>query len=241
MMDIQLRKSLDSTDGTIELDVELSVGKGEFVSLYGPSGAGKTSIVRMIAGLLKPDHGKIVVGQVPWFDSVSRINLPPQQRNIGIVFQDYALFPNMTVKENIAFALSSSSHPSKLGELISFMELENLQDKKPQHLSGGQRQRVALARAIIRRPTVLLLDEPFAALDSALRLRMQEFVQKVHREFELTTILISHDLFEVVRLSDRVISIDKGKIVQTGKPHEVVPLTHFQSIISEISKRYPTT
>jgi molybdate transport system ATP-binding protein len=237
VIQIHLRKTLTSVSGNLFLDVNFALEKGEFVAFYGPSGSGKTSILRMIAGLLPPDSGRIRVDDQTWYDPSARVNLKTQQRNFGIVFQDYGLFPNMTVRENISFALKNG-HADNVDEMIALMELSNLENKKPDTLSGGQRQRVALARAIIRRPSILLLDEPFAALDTALRLRMQEFILKTHRELELTTILVSHDLLEVARLADRVFLLENGVIAKSGSPRDVMPMTQIETIMEAIARKY---
>lgn len=236
-MQIHLRKTLTSVSGELILDVDFTLTKGELVAFYGPSGSGKTSILRMIAGLLHPDSGKIVVDGQTWYDRSNRIYRKTQQRNFGIVFQDYGLFPNMTVRENISFALSHG-HRENIDEMIAMMELGNLENKKPDTLSGGQRQRVALARAIIRRPSILLLDEPFAALDTGLRLRMQEFILRTHRDLGLTTILVSHDLLEVARLADRVFLLENGAISKSGSPKDVMPMTQIETIMEAIARKY---
>ena len=184
----------------MQLDVEFTIQEGELVTLYGPSGAGKTTVLRMLCGLSTPDEGRISVRGQPWLDSAKKINLKPQHRDIGIVFQDYALFPNLTVKENLRYALKQDQPDAIVNELLEMMELTNLHDKKPELLSGGQRQRVALARAIVRKPRILLLDEPMSALDTALRVKIQDYILRVHEQFKLTTILVSHDIMEVIRL-----------------------------------------
>jgi molybdate transport system ATP-binding protein len=237
MISIHLEKTLSSAAGVLHLNVDLSVQKGELVALYGASGTGKTSILRMIAGLLKPENGRVEVLDRVWYDQEKKIFLKTQQRNFGIVFQDYALFPNMTVRENIAFGLSSGN-PHEVDEMIELMELTNLQNKKPLILSGGQRQRVAFARAIIRKPDLLLLDEPFVSLDTALRTRMQDFTLRLHKQLSLTTILVSHDLVEVARLSDRVFLLENGSIVKSGPPKDVIPYQQFESILQTIAEKY---
>lgn len=237
MIQIRLQKKMTSVSGELALDVDFALKRGELAAFYGPSGSGKTSILRMIAGLLRPDSGKIVIDDETWFDHETQISLKTQKRNFGIVFQDYGLFPNMTVRENIAFALPVKQHGS-VDEMIRFMELQNLENKKPETLSGGQRQRVALARAIIRKPAVLLLDEPLAALDTGLRLRMQEFILKMHADLALTTILVSHDLLEVARLADRVFLLDNGIITKSGSPKEVMPLSQIETLLHNIAQKY---
>lgn len=234
MIDARLKKRLHATNGAMNLDVDFKIQKGELVTLYGPSGAGKTSILRMLSGLSKPDDGYISVQGEYWFDASNKINVRPQQRNIGIVFQDYALFPNMTVKGNLMYALPKAEPASKIDELLELMELSNLHDKKPVYLSGGQRQRVALARALVRRPDILLLDEPMSALDTTLRLKIQDYILNVHRQFHLTTILVTHDILEVLRLSTRVFMIEEGRIVKEGTPRDMLPVQTLRQLLEEL-------
>jgi molybdate transport system ATP-binding protein len=175
----------------------------------------------MIAGLLSPDHGSIKVDGQTWFNSDARINLPPQQRNIGIVFQDYALFPNMTVRGNLEFALSRDQDGSIVDELLEISQLTNLQHKRPTFLSGGQKQRVALTRALVRRPQLLLLDEPLSSLDSRMRETLQDYIAGFHTRFGLTTILVSHDFLEVRKLAGRVLLLENGSIIRDCSPDEM--------------------
>jgi len=221
MIDLNIHKSLLSADGEMNLDLNLSITKGQLTTLYGDSGAGKTSTLRILSGLLKPDSGTIVVNGEVWYDSKRKINLSPQRRNVGCVFQDYALFPNMTVRQNLEFALSQNQNEKRISEIIEIIELGELQNRKPETLSGGQKQRVALARALVQHPSILLLDEPLSALDAKIRFKLQDYLHRVHREYDLTTILISHDISEIIKLSDHVLFIDKGRIVKEGAPDEV--------------------
>ncbi len=234
MIEVSLKKKLFSALGNMRLDVEFTIQQGELVTLYGPSGVGKTTVLRMLCGLSVPDEGRISVRGQPWFDSAKKINLKPQHRNIGIVFQDYALFPNLTVKENLRYALKHDQPDAIVNELLEMMELTNLHDKKPELLSGGQRQRVALARAIVRRPWILLLDEPMSALDTALRVKIQDYILRVHEQFKLTTILVSHDIMEVIRLSNRVLLVDHGKIINYGGPTEILPIEALKQMVSKL-------
>jgi len=222
MIDVKLQKKLKSATGDLFLDVDLKIRKGELVTLYGKSGAGKTSIFRMLAGLLDPDQGRIVVDEVTWLDTEKKINLPPQRRKIGFVFQEYALFPNMTVLENLKFALAKGGEDSFIKDLIEIVDLGDLQYRKPDTLSGGQKQRVALARALVQKPEILMLDEPLSALDYEIRNKLQIYILQVHKEFHLTTILISHDLSEIIKMSDYLVELDHGKIIRRGKPVEVL-------------------
>ena len=221
MIHIDARKQLQTADGPLELAIQADIAEGEFVTLFGKSGAGKTTLLRMLAGLTDPDAGTLVVGDETWFDGAHGIRRAPQQRKIGFVFQDYALFPNMSVRGNLEFALETQRDGQHVDELLALMELGALAQRRPAELSGGQRQRVALARALARRPRILLLDEPLSALDAETRLRLQDELLKLHRAFKLTTLLVSHDLGEVFKLSDRVLALERGRIVRQGKPLEV--------------------
>lgn len=224
MTEISLCRKLSGAGGTFGLDVNIQIEEGELITLYGPSGAGKTSILRMIAGLLQPEKGRITVDGNTWFDSQKKISLSPQRRSTGIVFQDYALFPNMSVIENIRYGLADDQSPRFADDLMGLMELEAFRNMKPHLLSGGQKQRVALARAIARRPTLLLLDEPLSALDTELRLRMQQYILEAHRRYHFTTILVSHDIVEVFMLSTKVFVLDEGRIIRKGSPQSVIPV-----------------
>lgn len=221
MIEIFLQKKLNASSGDMLLDINTNIEQGQFVTLYGKSGAGKTSTLRIIAGLLNPDLGKISIHGNILLDSSQKINLPPQKRKIGFVFQDYALFPNMTILENLSFALHKNQGKKILDELIEIMEIGDLRNQKPHRLSGGQQQRVAVARALVQKPALLLLDEPLSALDEEMRNKIQKYILQVHREFNLTTILISHDLAEVLKMSDQVLVLDHGKIIQSGNPLDI--------------------
>lgn len=221
MITLQFYKKLAAAVGDLDLEIDLNIRKGELITLYGPSGAGKTSCLRILAGLMSPDSGQIKVDDAIWFDSVTKKNSSPQERSVGFLFQDYALFPNMTVRENLEFALKKGQHKGIINELIEVIELGDLQHRNPMTLSGGQQQRVALARALVHKPKILLLDEPLAALDYHIRQKLQTYIYEVHKEFSLTTILISHDIGEIVKLSDRVIVLEQGKIVKQDTPQAI--------------------
>jgi molybdate transport system ATP-binding protein len=221
MIKIDVHKKLRAFDSEMNFHIQCQIKKGELVTLYGESGAGKTSTLRILAGLLKPDKGEITINEVSWIDTKNKIFLAPQKRNIGYVFQDYALFPNMSVLQNLEFASGKGQNKKVISELIEMMELGDLQNRKPQTLSGGQQQRVALSRALVRKPDVLLLDEPLAALDYKIRLKLQDYITRIHKEYNLTTILVSHDIGEIMKLSDRVFVLKQGKIVRQGIPSEI--------------------
>lgn len=220
MIDITLTKTLHGADGRLQLELQTSFGTGSFVTLFGPSGAGKTTVLRMLAGLTQPDSGKIVVGGVTWFDAATKIDLAPQQRSIGFVFQDYALFPNLSIRHNVAYG-AIRGDAAWVEELLELTGLTALQNRLPGALSGGQKQRVALARALARKPTLLLLDEPLSALDADWRSQLQNDLALLHQRFGLTTILVSHDVGEVFKLSQRVLRLEQGRITQSGTPAEI--------------------
>jgi molybdate transport system ATP-binding protein len=190
------------------------------VSFFGPSGAGKTTMLRLIAGLTEAEEGYLKVDDEVWLDSKTGVNLAPRKRRVGFVFQDYALFPNMTVRENLRFAQGAPDR-KHVDELLEIFGLTGLQGRKPATLSGGQCQRVALARALARRPRILLLDEPLSALDLEMRISLQDEIMKVHRLWNITTILVSHDLPEVFKLCDRVFSFRNGAVTDEGNPHDI--------------------
>jgi len=221
MLSFHLHKKLKAADGEMNLEIQQEIPTGQLLALYGPSGIGKTSILRMLAGLMRPEKGSIQVGNEIWLDSTKKIFVPPQERNIGFLFQNYTLFPNMTVRENLNFALQKGQSSTIIDELIEITELQALQNRRSTSLSGGQQQRAALARAIVRRPKLLLLDEPLSALDDTMRATLQSYILKIHEQYNLTTILVSHNTAEVVKLADRVLIIDKGKVKKDGKPSDI--------------------
>lgn len=220
LIHIDIEKLMHTANGPMNLKVETDIQSGELVALFGPSGAGKTTLLRILSGLLNPDKGIVKFGDTVWFDSEKKINLPPQQRNIGFMFQDYALFPNMTVEENILFA-QTAKDAKAASELIDIFGLSELKKRKPAKLSGGQKQRVALARALARKPQLLLLDEPLSALDAEMRVMLQEEIRRAHELLGTTTIMVSHDLNEVFRLASHVVMIENGEITKTGSPETV--------------------
>ena len=199
------------------LDVEFSC-KAKITALFAPSGSGKSLTLQTIAGLVEPDEGRIEVNGRLFFDSKRRINLPPQKRRVGYLFQDYALFPHMTVIENVRFG---SKDERLVKELLKVLEIEEIKDKYPSEISGGQKQRVALARALATKPEVLLLDEPFSALHKELKLSLYKEIKKIQELFGIPIILVSHDIDEVFELADFLVVMEKGKVVQTGEPFSV--------------------
>lgn len=219
MIRFSLYKKLKAASGPIALDVELSIHEGSFVALCGPSGTGKTTLLRLIAGLNRPDRGAVFYKNICWLDTQQNIWVPPQRRKVGFVFQDYALFPNMSIKGNLQFAAAKNKDQNTIAEIIEVMELQALANRYPHQLSGGQQQRVALARALVAKPSLLLLDEPLSALDPSMRQKLQNYLLKIHERFKLTTILVSHDYREIFKLADRFIHMEAGRIISEDLPH----------------------
>jgi len=217
MIEIKLKKKLFS----FELNVDLNTNNGNFVSIFGSSGAGKTTLLRLIAGLDKPDWGYIRVDDEVWFSSKDNINVPVRLRKIGFVFQDYALFENMSVGKNIEFAIESKKDLNVVDELLELVHLKEYKNQKISLLSGGQKQRLALVRALARKPKLLLLDEPMSALDLPLRVSLQDELLLLQKKFNITSIMVSHDISEVAKLSDYVFFINNGKITKHGTPQTV--------------------
>jgi molybdate transport system ATP-binding protein len=200
-----------------ELDVRLSVG-AETLALVGPSGAGKTTVLRAIAGLRAPDRGRIALGSDVWFDRAAGVDRPPEARSVGLVFQEYALFPHMTVRRNVAFGAGATA----VDALLERLGIAHLAGERPGHLSGGERQRVALARALAREPGVLLLDEPLAALDAHTRASVRAHLQDVLAQLALPTIVVTHDFRDATTLADRVGVIVDGRLRQVATVAELV-------------------
>ena len=223
-------KNLKKTFGNFHAvdDVSFQLGSGELVALLGPSGSGKSTILRMIAGLEVPDTGSIhLKGEEATY-------LSAKDRNIGFVFQHYALFKHMNIFENIAFGLRVRKIPNaqvneRVHELLNLVQLEGLEKRYPSQLSGGQRQRVALARSLAPRPKVLLLDEPFGALDAKVREELRVWIRRLHEESQLTTLFVTHDQNEALEIANKILVINKGKIEQEGTPMEIFdkPATNF--------------
>ena len=212
-------------DSPMVLDLAFSVAPGELMALVGPSGSGKTTSLRAIAGLYIPATGRIVCNGSAWLDTAARINVPPRRRRIGLVFQSYALFPHLTAIENVIEALGDCPRDARASEaraLLARMHLDGLGNRKPAQLSGGQQQRVAVARALARRPDVLLLDEPFSAVDRVTRRKLRHELAELRRDLPMPTILVTHDLDDVVRLADRLCVMDHGRILQRGSVAEVM-------------------
>ncbi|MEW6696087.1 MAG: ABC transporter ATP-binding protein [Bacillota bacterium] len=223
-------------DNTVVRDLSLSVKKGEFVSLLGPSGCGKTTVLRMLAGFVEPTQGEIYLQGSPVFSSKQGVNMPPEKRHIGMVFQSYAVWPHMTVFENIAYPLklrrvNKRELADKVGEAINLVNMCGLEERYPHELSGGQQQRVAIARAIVAEPAILLLDEPLSSLDAKLREKMCREIDAIWRRTGITVIYVTHDQQEAMALSDTIVLMKQGEIIQHGSPRDIYerPANYFSA------------
>jgi molybdate transport system ATP-binding protein len=207
--------------GAFELDAALAVGAGECVALAGPSGAGKTSLLRVVAGLLHPREGHVVCGEETWLDTAHGVDIPPERRRCGYVFQDYALFPHLSAWRNVAYALPRENRRARALALLDRFGVADRADADPRELSGGERQRVALARALATEPRALLLDEPLSALDARTRARAARELAATLHEVGVPALLVTHDFAEAALLGDRVAVVDAGRVVQTGQASEL--------------------
>jgi len=203
----------------IPLDLDFTCDPGDVLAIFGPSGSGKSTILRSIAGLYRPEHATIRANGETWSDTASKAFAPPHRRAVGMVFQEYALFPHLTALGNVMTALGhrpSGERRPRAEELLRLVHLSDHQDRRPQQLSGGERQRVALARALAREPAVLLLDEPFAAVDRTVRRRLQDEINELRRTLDIPLVLVTHDFDDVVRLATRLLILERGKAIASG-------------------------
>lgn len=230
-----LELAFELRQGGFSLELELRLSPGETVVLVGPSGSGKTTCLRAVAGLARPQKGRIAVGGRTLLDTSRRLDLPPWRRRVAVVFQDYALFPHLTVEQNVCYGLERGPGARRRArEWLDALEIAGLADRKPRQLSGGQQQRVALARAAAADAEVLLLDEPFGSLDAATRRsvrgELQRFLQRVHR----TTLLVSHDYLDALTLGDRIAVLEDGRLTQVGPREEALrrPRTPFLAALT---------
>ena len=216
MISLNIKKELHGSNGVMNLDINLSLQNGEFVALSGVSGSGKTTLLRVLAGL-EEAFGEIIVDGEIWLNE--KIKKPIQKRDIGFVFQDYALFPNLSVIDNLLYVKKDKDLAK---QLLSLTDLYELKNRYPNSLSGGQKQRVSLCRALMKRPKILLMDEPLSALDPHMRLKLQDEILTLHKEFETTTIMVSHDPSEMYKLASRVLVLKDGKIIDDGLPKDIL-------------------
>ena len=216
MIKIKINKQLHGSSGKMDLDINLDIKQGEFLALAGLSGSGKTTLLRILAGL-EEASGSIKINDSIWLDD--KVCLAPQKREIGFVFQDYALFTNLSIIHNLLYV---NKDIQLANHLLEITELSELKNRLPQTLSGGQKQRVSLCRALMNKPKLLLMDEPLSALDPEMRTKLQSEILALHKEFNITTIMVSHDPSEIYRLASRVIVLNYGKIKNDGLPKDIL-------------------
>ena len=216
MIKIDINKKLHGANGEMNLNINLDIKQGEFLALAGLSGSGKTTLLRILAGL-ESANGIINIDNNIWLNN--KFCLAPQKREIGFVFQDYALFPNFSVIDNLLYVKKDKELAN---HLLKITELEELKNRLPQTLSGGQKQRVSLCRALMNRPKLLLMDEPLSALDPEMRTKLQSEILTLHKEFNTTTIMVSHDPSEIYRLANRIVVINYGQIINDGTPKDIL-------------------
>ena len=210
---IDLFHSFSTLQGMQKIEANLQIPFGEFVSISGISGSGKTTFLRLISGLIQPKNGTICWGEQVWHDTKTKQCIPPQERNIGMVFQDYALFPNMNTLDNIIFACKEKVEKKYLQSILDTLGLDNYLTRYPHQLSGGQQQRVAIARALISKPALLLLDEPFSALDESLKKTVQSFIYELHQQNSMTTLVVSHQISEIKPYTHRFLQFENENLV----------------------------
>lgn len=216
MIKIDIKKELFGSNGKMDLNINLSIKNGEFIALSGASGSGKTTILRVLAGL-EEATGEIVVDNEIWLDEKN--SKPIQKRDIGFVFQDYALFPNLSLLQNLLYVKKDLELANYL---LNVTDMYNLKDCYPNALSGGQKQRISLCRALMKKPKLLLMDEPLSALDSKMRNKLQNEILSLHKEFKTTTIMVSHEPSEIYKLASRVLILSNGKISNDGLPKDTL-------------------
>jgi len=210
---IDLFHSFSTLQGIQKIEANLQIPFGEYVSVSGISGSGKTTFLRLISGLIPPQNGTICWGEQVWHDTKNKQFIPPQERNIGMVFQDYALFPNMNTLDNILFACKKKIEKKYLQSILNTLGLDNYLARYPHQLSGGQQQRVAIARALISKPALLLLDEPFSALDETLKKTVQSFIYEMHQQYSMTTLVVSHQISEIKPYAHRFLQFENEKLI----------------------------
>jgi molybdate transport system ATP-binding protein len=210
---IDLFHSFSTLQGIQKIEANLQIPIGEYVSVSGISGSGKTTFLRLISGLIPPQNGTISWGEQVWHDTKNKQCIPPQERNIGMVFQDYALFPNMNTLDNIIFACKEKVEKKYLQSILDTLGLDNYLTRYPHQLSGGQQQRVAIARALISKPALLLLDEPFSALDESLKKTVQSFIYEIHLQNSMTTLVVSHQISEIKPYAHRFLQFENEKLL----------------------------
>ena len=231
-LEVRVRRTLSGEDGGFQLDVAFALEKGITI-LFGPSGAGKTTLLDCLAGLADPDQGRIAVGPRMLFDAEEGINLSPRERKIGYVFQDLALFPHLTVEANVVYGLGglkAEDRKRRVEDALESLRISDLRTRRPAELSGGERQRVALARALVIQPSLLLLDEPLAALDMPVRMKIAEDLRRSIQALPIPVLYVTHSRDEVFMLGERMLMMERGKIIAEGTPHQVMSAPRSETV-----------
>ena len=232
MLNINIQKKFDAQEICINCEI-----KPAFTALFGPSGSGKTTTLNMVAGLLDPDAGQIVLNDRTLFCKTRKVNMPPQRRNVGYIFQESCLFPHLTIRQNLEFGwkkVPNDAHKFEFNDIVTEVGIERFLDRKPHSLSGGEKQRVALARALMASPDYLLLDEPLAALDISTKLSFLRFLKTIHERHQLPILYISHDLTDVINFADEVIVLDQGTVLGQGRPYSLLDKMSSPSLLNYI-------
>lgn len=221
MLDIDVRKTL----GTFTIHISFVLGQTGITALFGPSGAGKSSLINMVAGLISPDSGRIVVDGQTVFHSEKNVNVPPEKRRFGYVFQDGRLFPHLSVQSNLTYGMKLVPEPERyvsFDQVVDLLDIGNILHRRPANLSGGEKQRVAIGRALLTSPRLLLMDEPLASLDQARKAEIMPFIRDLHQELAIPILYVSHLIGEVLHLSDTLVVIDSGRVNAVGKTRETL-------------------
>jgi molybdate transport system ATP-binding protein len=230
VLEVAVKKKL----GSFSLDISLAASGRGIIALFGPSGSGKTSVVNMIAGLLRPDRGRIVLNGTTWFDSDRRIDLAPERRQVGYVFQDGRLFPHMSVRANLAYGMMRAASTERLVDfdtVVDLLGIGNPLERRPAKLSGGEKQRVAIGRALLSGPRLLLMDEPLASLDGARKAELLPFISGLPKNFSVPIIYVSHVAQEVIALAETIVLLDSGQIVTKGRTEEIMKSPEFCGVV----------
>jgi molybdate transport system ATP-binding protein len=221
MLDVSIRKK----QGEFTLDIRFSTSENGVTALFGNSGVGKTSVINMIAGLVRPDQGRIAANGRVLFDSEKRIDIPPEKRRIGYIFQDGRLFPHLCVRSNLVYGMKLTPHSKRFvqfDQVVDLLGIESLLDRRPAKLSGGEKQRVAIGRALLSSPSLLLMDEPLASLDSSRKAEVLPFIAGICREFKLPILYVSHCPDEIISLADNLVLMDSGRVIASGNIKELI-------------------
>lgn len=239
MLDVSIRKK----QGEFTLDIRFSTSENGVTALFGNSGAGKTSVINMIAGLVRPDEGHIAANGRVLFDSEKRIDISPEKRRIGYIFQDGRLFPHLSVRSNLIYGMKLTPNSKRFvqfDQVVDLLGIESLLDRRPAKLSGGEKQRVAIGRALLASPSLLLMDEPLASLDNSRKAEVLPFISGICREFKLPILYVSHSPNEVISLAGNLVLMDSGRVVASGKIKELINRSDLRFFMGQFECSHPS-